>query len=56
MNFRCACLSLSLNCYTVAMEWNTKTIETYDRSAKALAEYFKGAGARTKACSRDRLR
>jgi SAM-dependent methyltransferase len=48
MNFRCACLSLSLNCYTVAMEWNTKTIETYDRSAKALAEYFKGAGARTK--------
>jgi len=30
------------------MDWNTKTIETYDSSATALAEYFKGAGVRTK--------
>lgn len=28
------------------MNWHTKTIETYDKSAEALAEYFKGAGAR----------
>lgn len=29
------------------MDWNTETIDTYDNSAKELAEYFKGIGART---------
>lgn len=29
------------------MNWNSKTIETYDKSADALAEYFKGVGPRT---------
>lgn len=28
------------------MDWNTQTIKTYDESAKELAEYFKGIGAR----------
>jgi SAM-dependent methyltransferase len=48
MNFRCVCVRPSLDCYTIAMDWNTKTIETYNTSAKALAEYFKGTGARIK--------
>lgn len=30
------------------MDWNTKTIETYDTSAKALADYFRGIGPRAK--------
>ena len=30
------------------MDWNQQTINTYDRSAKELAEYFKGIGARVK--------
>lgn len=33
--------------YSHCMDWNTETIETYDKSAKELAEYFKGIGART---------
>jgi len=28
------------------MDWNSQTIKTYDKSAVALAEYFKGIGAR----------
>ena len=28
------------------MNWDQKTIHTYDKSAKALADYFKGIGAR----------
>lgn len=28
------------------MDWNSKTIDTYDKSAEDLAEYFKGKGAR----------
>lgn len=30
------------------MDWNAQTIKTYNKSAKALAEYFRGIGARTK--------
>lgn len=29
------------------MDWEKKTIETYDNSAERLAEYFRGVGART---------
>jgi SAM-dependent methyltransferase len=32
--------------YNCRMDWNTKTINTYDSSANELAEYFKGIGAR----------
>jgi len=28
------------------MNWDTKTIDTYDKSARALADYFKGIGPR----------
>jgi len=32
--------------YNCRMDWNSKTISTYDSSASELAEYFKGIGAR----------
>lgn len=32
--------------YTLFMDWNAQTIQTYDKSAQALAEYFRGIGAR----------
>lgn len=37
------------------MDWTTQTIETYDKSAKELAEYFNGIGARVEDIERGLL-